>query len=112
MENKLRVTAHALLRMSQRNISLSDVLIALKHGRRIHRSHADFWFLGWRDCPRGLERLEGLTVVVEGTRFLSTVYKNKRAISMLRRKPKRNNGYREHAQPMHQSTKPLVAGVR
>lgn len=89
---KFRMTAHAWRRLAQRNLTLSDVLIALKHGRRIHRAHADFWFLGRRDCPQGVERLEGLTVVVEEY-LISTVYRNKRAMAKVRRKPRRYRGY-------------------
>jgi len=88
---RLRMTAHAWRRLAQRNLTLSDVLVALRHGRRVHRAHADFWFLAGRDLPRGQERLEGLTVVVEED-FISTVYRNKRALAKLKRKPKRNNG--------------------
>ena len=92
--DKLRITAHSFRRMAQRNITLSDVLTALKYGRRIHRAHAEFWFLGRRDCPKGQERLEGLTLVVERA-SLSTAYRNKRAIGKVRRKRKRYHGCME-----------------
>jgi hypothetical protein len=93
---KLRVTAHAWKQMTKRRISLSDVLIAIKLGRKIHRAHADFYFFGSRDIPAGAEKklckLVGMTVVVEGNR-ITTAYKNARAIRKLKRKPKRYNGY-------------------
>jgi hypothetical protein len=93
--NKLRLTAHAWKRLAQRGISLSDLSIVLKLGRKIHRAHADFYFLGQRNLPRGsenqLERLVGMTVVIEDN-LIVTAYKNRRAIQKLKRKPKRFNG--------------------
>jgi hypothetical protein len=90
-EKKLRMSVHCWRRMAQRNLTLSDVLVALKCGRRIHRAQADFWFLGYRDCPSGLERLEGLTVVVERN-CIKTCYRNRHAIGKLKKKPRRYHG--------------------
>jgi len=94
---KLRLTAHAWKRITKRRITLSDVLIAIRFGRKIHRAHADFFFFGSRDIPTGVEKhlckLVGTTVVVEGNEIV-TAYKNRRAIRKLKRKPKRYNGNR------------------
>jgi hypothetical protein len=89
---KPRITAHAWRRMAQRNLTLSDVLFALKFGRRVHRAHAAFFFVGRSCLPAGEEkgwgRLVGTTVVVEDG-LVVTAYRNRRALSKIRRKPKR-----------------------
>jgi hypothetical protein len=96
MKNKkLRLTAHAWRRLARRKLTLSDVLVAVQFGQRIHRAHADFYFLGRRNLPPGtektLDRLIGTTVVVAGNSIV-TAYKNRRAIRKLKRKPKRYHG--------------------
>jgi len=96
MNERLRLTAHAWKRLSQRNLTLSDLLMAIKHGQRIHRAHACFYFLGLRNLPSGassdLHRLVGTTVVVENNEIV-TAYRNKRASSKIRRKAKRYHGF-------------------
>lgn len=88
----LRISEHAELRMAQRNLDTDEVATVMRWGRCEHRAGAEFYFLGWRDMPKGMERalvrLVGATVVVEHGR-VSTVYRNKRALSNIRRKPKR-----------------------
>ena len=94
-EKKLRISAHCWRRMAQRNLTLSDVQFALRYGRRIHRAHADFFFVGWSSLPAGseceLSRLIGTTVVVEENAIV-TAYRNRRALAKIKRKPKRFSG--------------------
>jgi len=93
--NKLRMSAHAWKRLSQRNITLSDLLIVIDRGQRIYRAHACFYFLGLRNLPPGvdreMERLVGTTVVVENNEIV-TAYRNKHAASKIKRKRKRYCG--------------------
>jgi hypothetical protein len=93
--SKLRVSAHAWKRLSQRNLTLSDLLIAIDRGQRIYRAHACFYFLGLRNLPPGaepeLQRLVGTTVVVENNEIV-TAYRNKHAATKIRRKAKRYHG--------------------
>ncbi len=93
--SKLRMSAHAWKRLSQRNLTLSDLLIAIDRGQRIYRAHACFYFLGLRNLPPGaepeLQRLVGTTVVVENNEIV-TAYRNKHAATKIRRKAKRYHG--------------------
>ena len=98
---KLHISAHAWRRMNQRgHLTLTDVLVVVEYGRRVHRAHADFYCLlgrSLRNLPaereRLFSRLVGTVVCVEGNR-ISTVFKNKNAISKLRKKRRRYHGER------------------
>ncbi|GBC78265.1 hypothetical protein HRbin08_01752 [bacterium HR08] len=89
---KLSISRHAARRLAQRGISLEDVNIVLRLGRRFHRTGATFYFFGRRQIPRGLERqlerLVGTTLIVADGRLV-TAYRNKRAIAEIKKKPKR-----------------------
>jgi hypothetical protein len=89
--DKYRISHHAAKRMAQRNLSVSDIALVLRLGRKEHRTGVRFFFFGERDVPRGreldLRRLAGTTVVAADERIL-TVYRNERAISRIKRKPK------------------------
>ncbi|HKZ78463.1 MAG TPA: DUF4258 domain-containing protein, partial [Pyrinomonadaceae bacterium] len=89
---KLRITAHAFRRLAQRNITVSDLLKAVALGRKIHRSHALYYFVGGRDLPKAqtseLEHLIGLTVVTSGN-YVLTAFRNKTAIAKIKRRGKR-----------------------
>lgn len=87
------VSQHATRRMAQRNLDASDVAFVLKFGRRAHCAGAKFFFLGERDLPTGSEkylaRLVGAVVVVIKEKIIATVYRNRKAISRIKHKPKR-----------------------
>lgn len=93
--NKLYITAHAWKRFAQRNLTLSDVLLTLQLGRRVHRAHADFYCLLGKSLPKGkereLERLVGTVVVLEGN-TLTTAYRNRQMMRRLKRKARRFSG--------------------
>jgi hypothetical protein len=78
--------------MAQRNSDPEAIEITLAYGRRVYRSGAEFFFLGARDLPDELRRthsrLIGTTVVVAGGE-LSTVYRNRRALTSIKRKRQR-----------------------
>lgn len=90
--SKFILTKHAELRMSQRNLSFEDLLIALQFGRKHHRANTTFFFLGKNNLPKGsvkhFEKLIGTTVLVTKN-FIVTVYRNRHASSKIRRKAKR-----------------------
>src|SRR5439155_353764 len=79
--NKYRISPHAARRMAQRNVTVGDVALVLRFGQIVYRTSAEFYFLGRRDIPRGMEQamdaLVGTTVVVEGD-AISTVYRRGR----------------------------------
>lgn len=89
--NKYRISKHAARRMAQRNLSVGDVALVLRFGRKEHRTGVKFFFLGERDVPpgqeRGLERLVGTTVVAAEECIL-TVYRNEKALARIKRKLK------------------------
>jgi hypothetical protein len=89
--NKYRISRHAARRMAQRNLSVGDVALVLRFGRKEHRTGVEFFFLGERDVPPGwgreLERLVGTTVVAADECIL-TVYRNEKALAQIKRKLK------------------------
>ncbi|HWP42362.1 MAG TPA: DUF4258 domain-containing protein [Blastocatellia bacterium] len=88
----LHISKHAVKRMAQRNVSVPEMATVVSLGRVKHRAGATFFFLGRRDVPEGrmreLEKLIGTTVVITGNEIL-TVYRNRRALSSIKRKLKR-----------------------
>lgn len=89
--NKYRISRHAARRIAQRNLSVGDVALVLRFGRKEHRTGVKFFFLGERDVPPGqereLERLVGTTIVAADECIL-TVYRNERALAQIKRKLK------------------------
>jgi hypothetical protein len=89
--NKYRISRHAARRMAQRNLSVGDVALVLRFGRKEHRTGVKFFFLGERDVPTGQERelarLVGTTVVAAEECIL-TVYRNEKALAQIKRKLK------------------------
>lgn len=85
------ITTHARRRMAQRNLSLSDVTLVLRWGRRMYRTGVKFFFLGKRDVPRGRERefehLVGATIVA-AQNCVVIAYRNHAALSRIKRKLK------------------------
>lgn len=96
---KYHISAHCWRRLAERNISLSEMLKAMEIGRKIHRAHATFFWVGSRETrnQRELEHLLGVTVVTEATEVV-TVYRAKNAIAKLKRKPKKYYGARKQTQ--------------
>jgi hypothetical protein len=93
MDNNFSLlTRHAALRMAQRNVSLDDAGLVITFGTVEYRTRVEFCFLAQRDIPpgreRSLERLVGTTVVVRDGR-VETVYRNRKALPNIKRKPKR-----------------------
>lgn len=100
---RFKVSEHAAQRMAQRNLDLGDLALVLRYGRVEHRTGVEFHFLGRRDLPAGmerrLERLVGTTLIVASGEIV-TVYRNRRALSEIRRKSKR---YRPELSSPHSS---------
>jgi hypothetical protein len=93
MNDDLEITSHAAVRMAQRNLNLDEVSLVLAFGRVRHCAGAEFHVLCRKDIPRGhekrLERLVGSVVVVEDEQVI-TVYKNRDALRIVKRKSKRS----------------------
>lgn len=92
-EPEPNVTYHACLRMAQRGLSQSDIQFVLTYGHKLRRSGSLFFFLGKRDIPVELSRLDNKIAKLEGTllvlssdgKELITVYKNRKAIQKIKR---------------------------
>jgi hypothetical protein len=114
--SKLKLSAHAWRRLAQRNLTVSDIVVALRYGRRIHRASADFFFLGAKDLPSGreneLSRLVGTTIVIEDN-FIVTAYRNRRALAKVKRKAKRyGGGWRKAITNIQMGGNGSMAGAR
>ena len=86
-------TKHAKKRMSQRNISKSDIRVAMRYGQKLHRTGIVFFFLGKNDIPEimlnTLEGLEGITVLFDpDSKEVITVYRNRDGLRTIKRKSK------------------------
>ena len=92
------LSKHAILRMAQRNISLSDLDYVLEHGERIYRTGVTIYILRRRDILQGdrkmsrITRLEGTVVLTgfmpDGRLEIITVYRNKSVFKTIRGKAK------------------------
>jgi hypothetical protein len=91
------ISAHAGLRLAQRNLSPDDVRYVFTHGRIYHAGKAQFVHLGLRDIPvedrriDRLRRLEGTVLVLDPSsgQHLTTAYRNRRhGCRDIKRKPK------------------------
>jgi hypothetical protein len=109
MENSrstFALSKHAILRMAQRNVSLSDLEYVLEHGERIYRTGITIYVLRKRDIPQSdrkksaITRLEGTVVLTgftqNGNLEVITIYRNKNARKDIRSKAKydRRSRYR------------------
>lgn len=85
--------AHAKKRMAQRNLKLNDIEFVIENGQKIHRTGAVFYFFRKKDIPKGMEKdathLVGIAVIVLNKNIITT-YRNPKAISKIKRKPKIN----------------------
>lgn len=94
----MKLTTHALNRMSQRRISDELLNLALKYGFVVYNAGAKFIFVRKKDIPEDMpraiaEKIEGIVIVmnpIDGT--ILTVYKNKNALKEIKRKLKRYEG--------------------
>lgn len=91
------LTDHAALRAAQRNITGHDIDIIATYGRTVHCGGALHIFLGAKDLPSDLRsddsfsKLIGTTAVIANDdRTVITIYRNRHALSAIRKKNKWN----------------------
>ena len=86
------LSTHASQRCNQRNLDTSDIEFVMRHGRRIYRTGAVFYCLTRRDIPSAFakthHRLVGSVVVQSFEGAILTLYRNLKAISDIKKKPK------------------------
>lgn len=92
----MQITKHAGERLSQRNIDMNAVSLAVDFGLKIEQNGATVHFLGRRQLPRGLTRdeadeLEGTTVVLGRDGGVITVYRTHRLPRIIRRRRPRRH---------------------
>lgn len=91
--NKYKISEHAAQRMSQRNISIGDLAIVLRFGRKRHCTGSEIFFLGERNLPKGSEkklmRLVGAIAVVVNDCVMTVIRNSKKGSKKIKRKPKR-----------------------
>jgi hypothetical protein len=91
-------SCHARDRSAQRNVAPDAVAYVMAHGRVLHRTGAQFFFLGRRDIPRAdrganwAARLEGTIVIASLDGIVITVYRDRHGLRPIERKMK----YRLH----------------
>jgi hypothetical protein len=85
---------HALHRAARRSITRSDLDYILTYGRPIQRTGVTFYFLARKDLlaagspANQAAHLEGAVVLVSKDREIITVYRNRKALRDIQRKPK------------------------
>lgn len=88
----VRLTRHARARAQQRCFGAAELEYVLDHGMRLRRTGVEFCVLRMRDVPppdrRTVGRLVGTVVLVGEDGVAITVYRNRRALAEIRRKPK------------------------
>ena len=88
------MSAHAIRRAAQRNVSPKDIEYVLHHGSKFHRAGACFYYLGSKDIPSTdrredeITRLEGTIVVLDPEqRMVVTIYRDReRGLKDIRKK--------------------------
>ena len=88
-----QVSQHADMRGAQRNISHRYMELVLEYGRCLRASNAKHHFFGEREVERFLEtlgsivfRLEGILVIESQDGTVLTVYRNPKALKLVKRK--------------------------
>lgn len=91
------LSAHARQRGAQSNLCASDMELVRRYGILEYRTGARFYVLRRREVERyrevepRLAKLHDLVVIVSGDgTTVITVYRNKKALREIRRKPKMN----------------------
>ena len=94
-DQHLHLTAHAKLRLAQRNLSIDEINYVLLYGQAWHKAGAVINYLRRKDIPKAdradqrRKRLIGTTVVmVESKPTVLTAYRNPRSgLRRIKRKP-------------------------
>lgn len=90
--DNINLTYHALSRSSARNIKLSDIDLCLRFGEKIHKTKIKFYFMSKKALKNNNIDfcIEGLCVLVSNDNTIITAYKNKDAISNIKKLSKRS----------------------
>ena len=93
MSATIAISGHATRRCAQRRISLDQMGLVQRYGRRYYGHGAVHYFFGRQETERlgaslgrVVDRLEGIVVVAAPDGFVLTAYRNHDATRHLRRK--------------------------
>lgn len=88
----ITLTYHAISMSSARNIKLNDIDLCLRFGEKIHKTKIQFYFMSKKALKNNNIDfcIEGLCVLVSNDNTVITVYKNKDAISDIKKLSKRS----------------------
>jgi len=83
-----KISFHCSKRMLERNISQEALDICLEYGKKIYRTGITFYVLLEKTIKKYLlpEKLKGLCVLVTHDDMIITTYKNKKAISKIKKR--------------------------
>lgn len=90
------VSDHARQRSAQSNLRASDMELVRRYGILEHRTGVRFYILRRREVERyrkvepRLAKLHDIVMIVSSDDTVVTVYRNKKALRDIRRKPKMN----------------------
>lgn len=90
------VSDHARQRSAQSNLRASDMELVRRYGILEHRTGVRFYILRRREVERyrkvepRLAKLHDIVMIVSSDNTVVTVYRNKKALRDIRRKPKMN----------------------
>jgi hypothetical protein len=92
ISNELNSSLHASKRMSLRGISNDLISICIEHGHKVYRTGIVFYILLGKTVKKlNLpQALEGLCVLVSHDNTIITTYKNRKAISNVKKLDKFN----------------------
>ena len=108
METKIIMTNHAKNRASKRAINFEQIKLCVQFGEEIYRTGRLFFFMS-NKCLKKLKKiygsylskLEGLVVLTQysdNSLVVLTVYKDRQAMKVIRKKHKYNNGSNRNAE--------------
>ena len=108
METNIKITKHAENRASKRGINFEQIKLCIQYGEEIYRTGRLFFFMS-NKCLKKLKRiygayltkLEGLVVLTQNTNrslVVVTVYKDRQAMKVIRKKNEYNSRRNQNAE--------------
>ena len=108
METNITMTKHAENRASKRGINFEQIKLCIKYGEEIYKTGCLFFFMS-NKCLKKLKKiygsylskLEGLVVLTQNSNtslVVVTVYKDRQAMKVIRKKQEYNNRRNHNAE--------------
>ena len=108
MDTNIKITKDAENRASKRGINFEQIKLCIQYGEEIYRTGGLFFFMS-NKCLKKLKKiygaylskLEGLVVLTQSSNrslLVVTVYKDRQAMKMIRKKNKYNNRRNRNAE--------------